>query len=50
MKEIQAKPSPRKSDYLIFPKEIESDQSLRFSSFRKYLHVYESKSYVLLLI
>jgi hypothetical protein len=32
----------------VLSEQLEPDYDLRFSLFRKYLHVYESKSYVLL--
>jgi hypothetical protein len=56
MEEIQAKSQSRKNrtvrfwipEYPVFPEQIESEKGLGFSLFRKDLHVYESKSYVLL--
>jgi hypothetical protein len=56
MEEIQAKSRSRKNrtaqfwilEYLIFLEQIECEEGLRFSLFRKDLVVSDSKSYVLL--
>jgi hypothetical protein len=56
IEEIQAKSRGHKnwtvrfwiSEYLVFLEQIESEWGLRFSLFRKYLVISDSKSYVLL--
>jgi hypothetical protein len=58
MEEIQDKSRSRKKrdvrfwipKYPVFSEQVESEYGLRFSLFRKDLHVYESKRYVLLAI